>query len=242
MARYGLIGRNIEYSFSRKYFGEKFREMGVDHSYENFDLSSEKELQSLLKNKTDVHGFNVTIPYKQAVIPFLDQLDQDAAQIGAVNTVKRMPSGVLKGYNTDHIGFRQALRSYLPLTSPKGLILGTGGASKAIIHALGGMDVTVQVVSRTSNADLTYKDLKPAMIGHFGIIVNCTPLGTHPDVDHYPEIPYEGLGPGQLLFDLIYNPAQTRFMALGEEKGCRTSNGYRMLVEQAEAAWAIWNS
>ncbi|PQB04715.1 shikimate dehydrogenase family protein [Aureitalea marina] len=241
MARFGLIGRNIDYSFSRGYFAKKFEEMELDHSYENFDLPGESELQPVLQNLTDVKGYNVTIPYKQAVIPLLDRLDEDAEQIGAVNTIKRTVYGELHGYNTDHIGFARALESYLPLSSDKVLVLGTGGASKAVVYALKIMGYNVKVVSRSIEADLTYSELNADMIAHFGMIVNCTPLGTHPEVDRYPDIPYEGLKPKQLLFDLIYNPAITQFMAKGEEMGCQTSNGYQMLVEQAEAAWAIWN-
>lgn len=242
MARFGLIGRNIDYSFSRTYFREKFEREKLSHTYENFDLPNEKELSALLTSNPDVRGFNVTIPYKQAVLNLLDELDEHASQIKAVNTIKRLPNGKLKGFNTDHIGFEKALLPYLPLSKEKALLLGSGGASKAVVYALKRLDIEVEQVSRSTKADLTYTDLSPDSIRDYGLIVNCTPLGTQPQVELYPSLPYDGLGPQQLLFDLIYNPPKTRFMALGEEKGCRVINGYSMLIAQAEASWAIWNS
>ena len=242
MARFGLIGKNIDYSFSRTYFKEKFEGEGRNDTYENFDLPTADALAELLLSTPDVKGYNVTIPYKEAIIPLLDQLDEDALQIGAVNTIKRNEQGQLIGYNTDHVGFSKALEPYLPLEIKKALILGSGGASKAVLYSLKKQDIACEVVSRSSNGQLSYEELTPDLMRDYGLIVNCTPLGTYPDIDRYPPIPIEGLGPGQLVYDLVYNPSKTRLMQLAEQKGCQTLNGYKMLVEQAEAAWEIWNS
>ena len=242
--RFGLLGKQIAYSFSRKYFTEKFAQLGLSQfEYVNYDLEQIEDFKKdVLKDLEFLGGLNVTIPYKEAVIPLLDQLDEDALQIGAVNTIKRNEQGQLIGYNTDHVGFSKALEPYLPLEIKKALILGSGGASKAVLYSLKKQDIACEVVSRSSNGQLSYEELTPDLMRDYGLIVNCTPLGTYPDIDRYPPIPIEGLGPGQLVYDLVYNPSKTRLMQLAEQKGCQTLNGYKMLVEQAEAAWEIWNS
>lgn len=240
MARYGLIGKNIDYSFSRKYFGEKFAALGLDHTYENFDLTDETALQEFLKDLPDVQGLNVTIPYKTSVMQYLDRIDPTASAIGAVNTIAIAADGSTTGYNTDHIGFARALWPFLPLKQPSVLILGSGGASRAVIYALDQLGIRSRVVSRKSGSELNYEQLDSRVIEAHSLLVNCTPLGTYPNTDRCPPIPYDLLDQDHLLFDLVYNPENTRFMELGAQRGARTTNGFSMLVEQAEAAWHIW--
>lgn len=240
--RYGLLGRNIPYSFSRTYFTQKFKELGLeDHSYENFDLQDISQLYSVL-SQDNIRGLNVTIPYKEAVIPYLDALDPQAAEIGAVNTIKIGANG-LTGHNTDAHGFRLAIKALVEPHHIKALILGTGGASKAVRYVLDHMGITPSFVSRTPRpGGYTYRDLDRDLMAQYTLIVNCTPLGTYPNVGDRPEIPYEYLGKRHLLFDLIYNPDKTTFLALGEAQGARIGNGLPMLHGQAEKAWEIWNA
>lgn len=243
--RFALIGRNISYSFSRGYFTEKFQKLGLENcEYVNFDLAEISELKATLA--TQVHelgGMNVTIPYKLAIFDFLDELDEEAREIGAVNTVQLLENGGLKGYNTDVYGFRVSLAPLLPKGAVKALILGTGGASKAVAYALKQLEVPYTFVSRSaSEKSLTYDALTPELIATHTLIVNCTPLGTFPDVEQCPDIPYEGIGEGHLLYDLIYNPAETAFLKNGRLRGAQIKNGLEMLEQQAEKAWEIWNS
>ncbi|RRQ48943.1 shikimate dehydrogenase [Maribacter algicola] len=242
LRRFGLIGRNISYSFSRGYFAKKFKALGLEnHRYENFDIQSIDEFTSVISNIENLIGLNVTIPYKQEVIPFLDELDASAAQIGAVNTIK-IEEGHLKGYNTDAYGFQKSLEPFLKTYHTKALILGTGGASKAIAFVLEKLSIDFSFVSRTSKSGgLTYEKLSEAIVNDHLLIINCTPLGTFPNVEDKPAIPYEFLGPQHLLFDLIYNPVKTEFLNLGEAKGASILNGLSMLELQAERAWEIWN-
>ena len=243
MRRFGLVGRNIGYSFSRGYFGEKFQNLGLaDHSYENFDLADIAEFPGLLERYPDLCGLNVTIPYKEAVIPYLGSLDPEARRIGAVNTICLGPEGK-RGYNTDVIGFTESLRPLLLPADKNALILGTGGASKAVAHALETLGIAYRYVSRKPQpGQLGYADLTPGLLAETTLLVQCTPLGTFPDTDRAPEIPYEALGPAHLLYDLIYNPALTTFLKRGQEKGARTKNGLEMLQIQAERAWELWNA
>lgn len=243
MRRFGLVGRNIGYSFSRGYFGEKFRELGLaDHSYENFDLAGIAEFPALLEGNADLCGLNVTIPYKEAVIPYLDSLDPEARRIGAVNTICLGPEGT-RGYNTDVIGFRESLRPLLLPADKQALILGTGGASKAVARALETLGIAFRYVSRNPQAgQLGYADLTPAVLSETTLLIQCTPLGTFPDIDRAPEIAYEALGPAHLLYDLIYNPPLTTFLKRGQERGARVKNGLEMLQIQAEHAWGLWNA
>lgn len=241
--RYGLLGRNIPYSFSKGYFTQKFQALGLeDHSYENFDLQDLSELGSVLA-QPGIRGLNVTIPYKESVIPFLDELDPKARDIGAVNTIKIGTGGELKGFNTDAHGFQLALEVLLEPHHTKALVLGTGGASKAVHHVLRELGIAPIYVSRTAKpGQYTYGDLDPTIMGEHTLIVNCTPLGTFPDVAQRPDIPYSLIGSGHLLFDLIYNPDKTSFLALGEAQGAKIGNGLGMLQGQAEKAWEIWNA
>ncbi len=241
MAKYGLIGRNISYSFSRAHFARKFEELQLHgYSYENFDLQQIEEFPSVLAKNPDLSGLNVTIPYKEAIIPYLDELHSEASEIGAVNTIKFAKSG-LKGYNTDAYGFRMALLPRLQPQHTKALILGTGGASRAVVHVLGSLDIAFTYVSRTpASGQLSYKDLSGTLLQTHLLIINTTPLGTHPKTAEKPQLPYGKITPSHFLFDLIYNPGKTAFLLEGEKQGAQIENGLRMLELQAEKAWEIW--
>lgn len=242
MFKFGLLGKNIDYSFSRTYFTEKFKREKLEHSYENFDIDSIGAFPEILSKNNSLKGLNVTIPYKEEIIQFLDELDTEAKNIGAVNTIKFTSNG-LKGYNTDHFGFKKSLEEFLPVSQKTALILGTGGASKAVAYALKNMGFTYRFVSRNPKAgELSYSDLNRGIISNYFLIVNSTPLGTYPKVDNYPDLAYEYLSQDHLLFDLIYNPKETEFLRRGKNYGARTVNGYDMLKYQAEKAWEIWNS
>ncbi|MFN3136752.1 MAG: shikimate dehydrogenase family protein [Allomuricauda sp.] len=241
MNRYGLLGRNISYSFSQGYFTQKFKDLGLqDHSYENFDIQQIDDIKKVLAQK-NVKGLNVTIPYKQEVLPYLDELDPKAAQIGAVNTIQFTGKG-LKGFNTDAFGFRTSLEPFLKAHHTKALILGTGGASKAVRFVLNELGIESTYVSRSNKeGQYTYDDLNGDIIRENTLIINCTPLGTYPKTEDKPDIPYEFIGTDHLLYDLIYNPEKTSFLAAGEARGAQISNGLNMLEQQAEKAWEIWN-
>ncbi|MGY3793689.1 shikimate dehydrogenase family protein [Aquimarina sp. 433] len=242
MSTYGLLGRDIGYSFSRNYFSNRFEKENLPHHYVNFDLKSIEELKEVLENK-EIHGMNVTIPYKEEVIPYLDTLDPIAKEIGAVNVIKFENNGKLTGYNSDYYGFTESLKPLLTPKVKKALILGTGGASKAIAYALETLDIKYTFVSRNPDfKELSYNDLDEDIIRDFKLIINCTPLGTHPKVQNHPDIPFEHLGENHILYDLIYNPEETTFMRKGKDKGAKIINGLRMLVLQAERSWEIWNS
>lgn len=241
--RFGLVGRHISYSFSRGYFSEKFKHLGLDrHSYENFDLEEISVFPELLRNNHDIKGLNVTIPYKEAILPYLDALDPQAEKIGAVNTIKFTANG-LTGFNTDAYGFQKSLEPHLKTYHKKALILGTGGASKAIAFVLDNIGIDFSFVSRNPGKNqYAYTDLSAALLNEYLVIINCTPLGTHPDIALKPSIGYEHLGKRHLLFDLIYNPEKTAFLQHGAEQGAAICNGLRMLELQAEKAWEIWNA
>ncbi len=241
--RFGLIGRDISYSFSQGYFAEKFEKLGLhDHSYENFDIPNIADFLSLT-NQSDIIGFNVTIPYKEAIIPHLDRLSKKAKKIGAVNTIKRTKKGRLKGYNTDCYGFKKSLKKHLKPSHTHALILGTGGASKAVAFVLEELQISYKFVSRSPRENgLIYKQLDQYLLSTHTLIINCTPLGTFPDIERCPDIPYEFIGKNHLLYDLIYNPSETTFLSKGRVNGASTCNGLRMLELQAEKAWKIWNS
>ncbi|MDA9126795.1 shikimate dehydrogenase [Flavobacteriaceae bacterium] len=243
MKNFGLLGKNIDYSFSRGYFKDKFETNKLDCSYNNFDLEKIEDFESLKTSDIKITGLNVTIPYKQVVIPYLDAIDSEAQEIGAVNTIK-IENGKLTGYNTDHYGFQQSLKPHLKPHHKKALILGTGGASKAIAFALKKLGIYFEYVSRTQSNDVkyTYESLATSGIEDYQIIINCTPLGTFPDIHKCPEIPYEHLTSKHLLFDLIYNPKETLFLKQGNAKNATTLNGLEMLRLQAEKSWELWNS
>lgn len=242
MFKFGLVGKDIDYSFSRTYFGEKFKSDKLPYTYENFDIPSIQLFPKIISENQDLKGLNITIPYKEKVIAFLDDLDPDAAEIGAVNTVK-IHNNKLTGFNTDHFGFKKSLEGFLPLKQKTALILGTGGASKAVAYALNSLGFNYQFVSRNPNSrNLSYAELNRELIENHFLIINCTPLGTYPAVEQYPDIPYQFLSSDHLLFDLIYNPEKTEFLKRGALRSARIVNGADMLKFQAEKAWEIWNS
>ena len=242
MKCFGLIGHPLGHSFSARYFAEKFAAEGLEARYDNYDLADICEVETL----RHLHGFNVTIPYKQAIIPYLDGMSDEARAIGAVNTV-RVENGRFYGYNTDVIGFRESLRDWLAKDNASvrsALVLGTGGASKAVCYALTQLGIAWQLVSRTPKEGcLTYNDLRKdtSILASTALIVNCTPLGTFPNVEACPDIPYDLLTPAVRLYDLVYNPEETLFLRRGREHGCPVKNGLEMLHRQAEAAWSLWS-
>lgn len=241
--QFGLIGFPLGHSFSRAYFTEKFAKEGIKAEYNNFELSDIAQLRELLAAYPELRGLNVTIPYKQSVIPYLDELSRESATIGAVNVIRVESDGRLKGYNSDVYGFTESIRRLLTSgVHTKALVLGTGGASCAVIHGLKDLGIEVTQVSRRKGAgDMTYDDLTPAVIADHTVIVNATPLGMHPDVGSSPALPYEAVTEWHVCYDLVYNPLNTRFMQLCAERGARVANGIEMLHRQAERAWEIWN-
>lgn len=243
MAKYGLVGRDISYSFSKKYFTDKFeREKRKDH-YQNFDIPTLSHFPSVVSENPDLKGLNVTIPYKEEILKYLDKVDDEAEEIGAVNTIKITRNDRLIGYNTDHYGFAQSLVKYLPLKQKTALILGSGGASKAIAYVLRAMGFEFKFVSRKKTADnFTYSELNKSVLDHYLMIINCTPIGTFPNTKDFPKIPYQHLTSEHFLYDLIYNPLETEFLKLGRMQRTKTCNGLKMLEYQAEKAWSIWKS
>ena len=243
---FGLLGRNISYSFSSGYFKEKFDDLELkDHQYHNFDLDTIDGFKELIvKNKKKLKGMNVTIPYKQSVIPFLDKVDKKAFKIGAVNTIKFTKKGNLKGFNTDVYGFQKSLEPLLEEHHKKALVFGTGGASKAIAFVLNKLKIEFLFVSRNpkNETEIPYESLNKDIISEYHLLINCTPLGTFPETKLCPNIPYQFTGEKHLLYDLIYNPSTTTFLQNGKEKGAKIKNGLEMLQLQAEKSWEIWNS
>lgn len=240
---YGLVGRNIAYSFSKTYFQKKFEKEKIsNHLYVNFDLQSlEKLQQDVLDKYPNLKGFNVTIPYKQEIFDYVEEVGQEAKAIKAINTIK-IGNGKLKGYNTDYYGFRETLLPLLKSHHQKALILGTGGSSKAVAYALKSLQITYTFVSRTTKTNVfTYDELTKEHFEDYTIIINCSPLGMHLDAASKPPIPYAYLNHKHLLYDLIYNPSQTTFLKLGEAQQATTCNGLKMLYLQADKAWEIWN-
>jgi shikimate dehydrogenase len=242
MKTYGLIGFPLKHSFSGKYFTEKFQKEKIKSSeYRLFPLQNIEKFEDL--RKQNIAGLNVTIPYKEQIIPFLDELDEHAKAIGAVNVIQ-FKNGKTKGFNSDYYGFKESLSSFLPEEfKSKALILGTGGASKAIKQVLDDLSISYKVVSRKNGFDFTYEELKakPNSLRDNRLLINTTPLGTFPNVEEKPDLPYEYLTESHLLYDLVYNPAETAFMKAGTGHGAKTINGLRMLIGQAEKSWEIWN-
>ncbi len=242
MAKYGLIGKKLEHSFSIEYFRNKFRKEERRDTYENIELESEEELKRFIdKNAANYKGFNVTSPYKEAIIPLLDRLDNEAKEIGAVNTVKVSSTNKLIGYNTDHYGFALSLSDSMPIKEKTALILGTGGASKSVAYVLETLGFDYKFVSRNGVGDvLRYEDITtPIMASHY-LIINSTPLGTYPDVLTCPSLPYQSITKDHFLFDLVYNPSETEFLKRGFVNGAKVCNGLSMLEHQAKKAWSIW--
>lgn len=242
MRKFGLIGYPLSHSFSEKYFAQKFEREGITGcSYELFPLENIEDVRLLFEVQKDLRGLNVTIPYKESVIEYLDGLDPIAQKIGAVNCI-RIDEIQRIGFNTDHAGFRDALKPLLLRQHTRALVLGTGGASKAVLYALQELGITTTIVSRTAGKyAISYADITAEMMRAHTLIINTTPLGMHPHVEDFPPLPYEHISPDHLLFDLIYNPAETVFMQKGRAQGAKVSNGYTMLQLQAEYAWDIWN-
>jgi len=241
MAKYGLVGKNIGYSFSKNFFTTKFEKEKRHDTYNNFDIECITEFTNIISENSDLKGLNVTIPFKESIISYLDKIDKEAKAIGAVNTIKIMKNGKLNGYNTDHYGFAKVLTEIPPLKERTALILGTGGASKAIKYVLETLGFKIIFVSRNEQDNfITYKDLNKEIISRHFLIINCTPLGTFPNVDQFPDIPYQFLTKEHFLFDLTYNPQITSFMKFGKVQGANTCNGMKMLEYQAKKAWTIW--
>lgn len=247
MKTYGLIGKSLGHSFSKGYFTDKFAKNDIQAEYKNFELENINLLIDTIKKNETLKGLNVTIPYKEEVLPLLNEIDDTAKAIGAVNTIKITQNNRqlnLKGFNTDAFGFKQSIKPFLASQHENALILGTGGASKAVEFVLKEIGINVHFVSRTIKDGnyLTYDQLNEIAIKHFKLIVNCTPLGTFPNIKDKPSLPYNSITKQHLLYDLIYNPEQTEFLRLGKEKNALTVNGLSMLKHQAEKAWKIWNS
>lgn len=248
---YGLIGFPLDHSFSAGYFSEKFDKEGITGCrYQNFPLENITDLPTLLAQNTALRSFNVTIPYKETVLPYLHALSPEAQVIGAVNCVKITPQGLI-GYNTDAAGFKHSLLDFLgPVIPNRALVLGTGGASKAVAYVLSTLNIPFSFVSRQSRAQgdthsvnlLGYDELTPKIMASHQLIINATPLGTFPNIETCPRIPYDQLTSEHNLFDLVYNPSVTEFLRRGSVQGAATCNGYQMLVGQAEKAWSIWNT
>lgn len=248
MKKFGLVGFPLSHSFSKKYFAEKFLKEGIENAvYDNYEI---EDVAASLKNeiagqKGELKGLNVTIPHKQNVIPLLEELDEAAADIGAVNVIKIYDDGKLKGYNSDYYGFKKSLENFVGLDNLKGLkalILGTGGASKAVRKALQDLGIEFQYVSRTSSEGVIgYADITDELIGEYKLIINSTPLGMYPKVEDCPALPYDKIGEGYFLYDLVYNPEETLFMKKGRDNGAKAIHGLEMLHLQAEKAWEIWN-
>ena len=243
---FGLVGYPLGHSFSESFFNNKFNSEGIDAQYLNFEIPNINEFRNIINNNTNLRGLNVTIPYKEQVIPYLDDIDITASEIGAVNVVKFIRNGnnpILKGFNSDVIGFCNSLKPLLKPHHTYALVLGTGGAAKAIAHGLKSLGIEPIYVSRTKkDGVLTYNELTPEIIEKYQVIVNTTPAGMYPHVDTCPDIPYHLLTPQHLCYDVVYNPEVTLFMKKSQEQGAMVKNGLEMLILQALAAWEIWNS
>lgn len=240
---FGLVGRNINYSFSRAYFSEKFKnEKRANCEYVNYDIASISEFSEIATKNPTLKGLNVTIPYKEEVIPFLNKLSKNAQKIGAVNTITVSKKGKTKGYNTDYYGFKKSLKPLLKKHHTKALILGTGGASKGVAFALDKLNISYTYVSRQSNDQkIAYTDITEKIMKSHLLIINCSPIGTSPNIDLCPEIPYQWITAQHIAYDLIYNPEETLFLQKAKEKGAIIKNGLDMLIFQANKAWDIWN-
>jgi shikimate dehydrogenase len=245
MRQFGLIGKSLAHSFSKTYFEKKFVELGLkDHAYLNFEIQSVEDVKKIISENPDLKGLNVTVPFKESVIPFLNELSAEAKEIGAVNCIKIIGKQLI-GYNTDAFGFSQDIKPFLD-GRQRALILGTGGSAKAVRWSLKklGLDVLSVTSNRAKkNSDtIIYEEVNEIVMKSFPVIINCTPVGMWPDAEHAPSIPYQFFGPQHLAYDLIYNPAETLFLKKAREAGASTVNGLGMLRLQAEKSWQIWNS
>ena len=246
--KYGLIGYPLGHSFSKDYFNKKFSSECIDAEYINFEIKTVDELKYVLRENPDLYGLNVTLPHKMNVIPLLDSITDNARNIGAVNVIKfkrgKLGKLLLEGHNSDITGFKQSIEPMLNDTHHKALILGTGGASKAIYHGLKQLGLDCLFVSRTkdNDSDITYGEITPETLNDYPVIVNTTPLGMFPNTNSCPDIPYENLTTNHILYDLIYNPDETLFMKKGKQYGAEVKNGLEMLLLQAFISWETWNS
>lgn len=245
MDKYGLLGYPLGHSFSKNYFNEKFENEGIDAEYINFEIPDIRDINEVLANNPELKGLNVTIPYKQQVIPYLNSMSEEAQAIGAVNVIKVSRKGitpVLRGYNSDVVGFTRSIEPLLEPCHKKALILGTGGASKAVNYGLQKLGLETKFVSRAQKTGMmTYGEITPNTIKEYNVIVNCTPLGMYPHTENCPILPYSAMDSHTLLYDLIYNPDETLFLQKGREQGAITKNGLEMLLLQAFASWEFWN-
>lgn len=244
MRQFGLIGRTLSHSFSQTYFNQKFYSQSLtEYQYDLFELKTVDELPALLAAHPNLVGLNVTVPYKESVVTYLDDLAPSANRVGAVNVIERMADGHLRGHNTDYVGFIQSLRTFFP--NPHGaraLVLGAGGAAKAVTTALQDLAIPHWSVTRDPlGAGLTYTDLTPQLVAAHSLIINATPVGTYPHINECPLLPYQALTANHYLYDLVYNPTETLFMTKGKAAGAQVKNGFEMLCLQAEAAWDIWH-
>ncbi|MCA0364120.1 MAG: shikimate dehydrogenase [Bacteroidetes bacterium] len=244
MRKFGLLGFPLSHSFSKRYFTEKFREMGIqaDNQYDLYEIEDINSLSEVLKNNPDILGLNVTIPHKLNIIPLLDKIDPAAQKIGAVNVIKVAKDGKLIGYNSDYFGIKRSLEEFLgEKRSLNALILGNGGATKAVAMALEDMKIPFKIVSRQkTETTINYREANE-LLPDYKLIINCTPLGTYPNVEAFPDLDYENLTKEHFCHDLVYNPSETRFMLKAKNYGAQVKNGYDMLVYQAEKSWEIWN-
>ncbi len=240
MSRFGLIGKSLSHSFSKDYFQKKFVDLQIQATYENFELAQIEEIKNLLSDE-NLSGLNVTIPYKEAVIPFLDEIAPIAREVGSVNTID-FKNGKTIGYNTDVIGFENSLKPFLEHGMDRALILGTGGASKAVAYVLKKIGLDLLFVSRTPTGqnEISYEECNENAVKWHRLIVNTTPVGTAPNIEDSPDIAYNGITENHLLYDLIYNPSKTQFLKEGEKRGASIQNGLSMLKIQAEKSWDIW--
>ncbi len=241
MPEFGLVGKTLGHSFSKSYFEDKFQKEGIESTFKNFELAEIAEIQTVF-SISDLKGLSVTIPYKQAIIPYLDELSEEAAEIGAVNCIS-FQNGKKTGHNTDAFGFHQMIKPFLTNEHERAIILGTGGASKAVAYVLKKIGLDVIWVSRNpQNGQFSYNEINEHMLRACKVVVNCTPLGTFPDVDACVPFPFEHLTESHLCIDLIYNPEETKFLRESKLHGATILNGLSMLKEQANKAWEIWNS
>lgn len=244
MKRFALIGYPLGHSFSKSYFQSKFEREGLSGlRYDNVEIENEETLKAFI-DEANFEGANITIPWKEKALEYLTEYSQESKEIGSVNVLKKMSSGHYKGFNTDWIGFKETLRPLLKPWHTSALILGDGGATKAVIYVLEKLEIDYQIVCRNpgnKSGRIAYENLLQIDVRNAPIIINCTPLGMHPNTDTFPDIPYSGIDKFHLLIDLVYNPSETIFLKKGAEKGAMTKNGYDMLVKQAEESWKIWN-
>ena len=247
MDKYGLIGYPLGHSFSKQFFTEKFAREGIDATYDNYEIADSRQLLDIVRKEECLRGLNCTIPHKQAILPLLDKVSEEAGEIGAVNVIRirrnEAKEPILEGFNSDVIGFRESIK---PLLTPKhhnALVLGTGGASRAICFALTKLGLRWTYVSRSRKPGmLCYEDITPEVMRNHEVVVNCSPVGMYPHVDEAPLLPYEAMDERHLLYDLVYNPEVTEFMRRGAEQGATVKNGLEMLHLQAIASWEIWNN